>query len=86
MEVIVIESTAFFKLLEQAKAHFAKSSSTETFIEEPDVMKLFHITNKSHFSQFRAKHQIPCYRVDKSYIYRRNEIEAFISKFKANNQ
>ena len=84
MEVIVIESTAFYKLLEEAKNYLTKSSSSETYIEEADVMKLFHIKNKSHFSQFRSKHQIPCYRVDRSYIYKRNEIETFITKHKSN--
>ena len=84
MEVIVIETAAFYKLLEEAKTHFSKSQSGETYIEEADVMKLFHISNKSHFSQFRSKHQIPCYKVDRSYIYKRNEIESFITKFRAN--
>jgi hypothetical protein len=86
MEVIVIESTAYYKLLEETRTHLTKAMSTETFMEESEVMKLCHITNKSHFSQFRSKHQIPCYKVDRSYIYKRSEIETFITKFKTNNR
>lgn len=84
MDLIVIENAAYFKLLEESKTHLTKSLSGETYMDESEVMKLFHITNKSHFSQFRSKHQIPCYKVDRSYIYKRKEIEAFISKFKVN--
>ena len=86
MEVIVIETAAFYKLLEETKNHLNKSQSRETYIEEAEVMKLFHIKNKSHFSQFRSKHQIPCYKVDRSYIYIRSEIESFISKYRANKR
>ena len=84
MDVIVFESTAYFKLLEEVKTHLTKSITGNTYMEEAEVMKLFHIRNKSHFSQFRSKHQIPCYKVDRSYIYKRDEIESFISKYKAN--
>jgi len=84
MDVILIESEAYYKLLEDTKAHLTKSMSGDTYMDEAEVMKLFHITNKSHFSQFRSKHQVPCYKVDRSYIYIRSEIDAFILKYKAN--
>ena len=84
MEVILMETDAYFKLLEDTKAHLNKSMSGSTYMDESEVMKLFHITNKSHFSQFRSKHQLPCYKPDRSYIYKRSEIDSFILKYRVN--
>jgi hypothetical protein len=94
MEVIVIESDAFNKLVDEIISRVKTSMSIgksdsgegsgEDWIEEGRVMKLLGIKNKAYFGQIRAKQQMPCYKVGKYYMYKRSEIETFILKHRAN--
>ena len=83
LEVIILESQAFYKLLEEVEKRAVQRKNASEYMTEEDVMKLFRITTKSHFSVFRTKIKIPCYKVPETrhFIYKRADIENFVNKF-----
>ena len=94
MEVIVIESKAFENLVNQVIDTVKRSlqqnalpgTRQEEFMTTDQVMKLFGLTSKAHFTQFRSRYQVPFSKVGKTYIYKRVEIEAFIAKKSVNSR
>ena len=89
MEVIVIESDAFYALVEKVASRIigelsSKSNPSDNgkdiYMPETEVMETFGITSKSHFIQFRAKKQLPCSKVGVKYLYKRSDIQKYIEK------
>jgi hypothetical protein len=95
MEVIVLESAAFHKLIEQVtrplideirtiRKELSNQSLENAWMEEDEVMSLLKITSHSWFSEYRVANNVPCYKVGRKYIYKRSEIMKFIEKYRAN--
>lgn len=82
MEVIILESQAFYRLIEEIEKRAILRKNMDEYMTEQQVMSLFHIANRNHFSMYRTKHMIPCYKKPgtRSYLYVRSEVEAFIRK------
>ncbi|MEI7727840.1 MAG: hypothetical protein WCK09_22225 [Bacteroidota bacterium] len=95
MEVIVIESAAFHKLIEQVtrplideirtiRKELSDQSLENAWMEEDEVMKLLKIKSHSWFSEYRVKNNLPCHKVGRRYAYKRSEIIGFVEKRRAN--
>lgn len=91
MEVIVIESEAFTRLVDEISERIIAQmdrrinipAKEDVYMDELEVKKLLGIKNNKWFITVRSKLHIPCYKVGKSYIYKRAEINSFIDKHKA---
>jgi len=95
MELIVFESEAFYKLIEEvtrplideikeAYRLLSDRSTENIYMDQEEVMRILHITNKKYFSQYQAKKNLPCYKDGRKYIYKRSEIMSFIENHKVN--
>ena len=82
MEVIIIETQAFYRLLEEVKKTLVEQNNADEYLSQDQVMNLFKISNKNHFSMYQTKHKLPCYKQPgtRHYLYKRSEIENFIKK------
>lgn len=57
----------------------AKTGVDKEYLRSADVMKLFSISD-STLKNLRRSGELPCYRLGKTYLYKRTEIEACIVK------
>lgn len=62
------------QMIEQIYAGNAASS----YMDEKSVMQIFAITNRSHWSQFMRINKIPHYKVGRSCVYRREDIDNYV--------
>jgi len=95
MEVIVFESEAYQRMIDEIVDRLQKGSTgskqpmkdaADDWIDDDAVMALLGIKNKSYFSTLRSKQQLPCYRPGRHYKYKRSEIVSFIEKHKAHRK
>lgn len=66
----------------QAPAALLKLAEVEVekeYLRSADVMKLFSISD-STLKNLRRSGELPCYRLGKTYLYKREEIEACMKK------
>lgn len=71
------------KLIEmQAASALQKMETMEVekeYLRSADVMKLFSIS-ESTLKNLRRNGELPCYRLGKTYLYKREEIEACMKR------
>ena len=86
MEVIVIETEAFYALFDKLKQHWSGDEgikagqvypSEEIFLSETEVMAIFRIKSKVYWGRFRDKHNIPSVKIGKRYVYRKDLIDNY---------
>ena len=58
----------------QAAENLAEMNDKE-YLRSTDVTRIFSISN-STLKQMRARGEVPCYRFGKTYLYKKEEIEA----------
>lgn len=71
----------------QAPAALEKLSQIEVekeYLRSADVMKLFSISD-STLKNLRRSGELPCYRLGKTYLYKREEIESCMKKITEND-
>ncbi|WP_421896444.1 helix-turn-helix domain-containing protein [Marinoscillum sp.] len=86
MDVIVIESKAFFALIDQVVEKLEPSKKQlDKWIDGAEAMKILHITSKSTLQKMRDNGEIEYSKVnERTILYNRFSIEEYIEskKFK----
>ncbi len=89
MEVIVIETQAFYNLLEEAYRHIdeqiRKDRSgivSDSILTEEEAMKVFGYEpgSRAAFYKWVIRHNIPFTKVGGKYMFRQRQIEEFLTK------
>ena len=62
-----------------AKEALEKLSRIEDYLRSSDVINLFSISD-STLKNLRRSGELPCYRLGRTYLYKREEIEACMKK------
>ena len=61
MEVIVIESPAFYRLIAEVERFVIQQHQADSWLTDAEAMSLFKIRSKSHWSTFKSKHGLCIY-------------------------
>jgi len=80
MDLVVIESEAFYKLAEEIEQRAIKRYEGNRYMTDEETMAFFGIKNKSYWSTFKSKHQIPSSKIGGQFLFKRSEIEQFVLK------
>jgi predicted DNA-binding transcriptional regulator AlpA len=87
MEVIVIETQAFYNLLESASERAYRRikeemerENADRLIPEDEVMRIFGIGSRTYFRRFISKNNIPFARVGRGYHYRKIHIDDYLKR------
>jgi hypothetical protein len=84
IEIICIESDAFYKLLEEVIRRFAKSEqkNPEKWISGPEAMRMLRITSKTTLQKMRGEGRIRFTQLDKKIIlYDVDSIKDYLGDF-----
>lgn len=76
------------RLIEQNALQAAEcltEMGTKEYLRSADVERIFSISN-STLKLMRARGEIPCYRFGKTYLYKKEEIEACLVKIIAGKE
>ena len=88
MDVIVIETQAFYSLVESVVNRLSAENKTPAKIEPEtgnmmgakEAMTFFGITNQKYFYRFISKENVPFIKIGKKYHFNREQISEFISR------
>ena len=88
MDVIVIETQAFYNLVETVINRLAAEQKSTAKIEPEtgkmmdakEAMTFFGITNQKYFYRFISKENVPFIKIGKKYHFNRAQVIEFISR------
>jgi len=88
MDVIVIETQAFYSLVEAVinrlaaeKKSIAKNEPDNgNMMDAREAMSFFGITNQKYFYRFISKENVPFVKIGKRYHFNRAQVIEFISR------
>lgn len=86
---IVLQMAADMNEIKRVMVEFiskvpSKQDNTDNpFYTEKEIMSIFKITSQKYWTTFTRSNKIPHYRVGDARVYRKNDIDIFLSKHKA---
>ncbi len=80
MEVIIVETEAFYKLVAEATRRVMdQTRNRQEWMSEAEMMKLFSYTDLEAWKKYRADHKIPVSTIGNKRIYNRSKINELLN-------